>query len=185
MECRIFILAAGRSTRMGRNKAYLELGGETVLGFLQRRFSAVASAGLSTIEVDLHPGQGPLGGFETALSRSQSEENIFLACDMPFIPISWVECLRFQNKAGPHKNVFTRIEDRVGFPCLLLKRSLERVVEHLSKSEKSLQSLARSIPSIALSPPPEDLDKFLNFNTPEEWEKAQKLFVQGQSKGDW
>jgi molybdenum cofactor guanylyltransferase len=96
-----YILAGGRSSRMGRDKAMLLLAGRTLLA------RAVATARTVATEVvllgdrhdlqgadraipDLHPGCGPVGGMETALrdlaSRPSAEWACFLPVDMPFLP---------------------------------------------------------------------------------------------------
>jgi molybdopterin-guanine dinucleotide biosynthesis protein A len=92
-----FVLAGGQSSRMGRNKALLELGGKPLVWHavtkLQRlcRDVAILSSDLHVaafgpLVQDVHPGCGPLGGVEAALLHSAHDWNLFLPVDVPFIP---------------------------------------------------------------------------------------------------
>lgn len=101
-----FILAGGKSRRMGRPKQELELGGERLLDRAVRLLEAVcgrtAILGLASPEgrrfellrgpleyyEDIRPGHGPLGGIYTGLSATRTEYNLFLGCDMPFVSAS-------------------------------------------------------------------------------------------------
>lgn len=100
-----FILAGGASSRMGRDKALLELGGElmvtrlaSVLGALAEQITLVASP-QQFVELALRvvpddePGLGPLGGIVTALRISRAEWNLVSACDLPFLKREWLEYL--------------------------------------------------------------------------------------------
>lgn len=92
-----FVLAGGKSSRMGSDKALLKLNGETLIARAARKLryvcAEVAIAGGSAelerfgrVVPDLTPGQGPLGGIVAALEHSSYEWNLFLGVDMPFVP---------------------------------------------------------------------------------------------------
>ncbi|WP_068497384.1 molybdenum cofactor guanylyltransferase [Paenibacillus kribbensis] len=92
------IVAGGRSSRMGQDKALLQLGGVTVLERIAEVLGQVAGRviavtrdteqyrglGLETT-ADLYPGLGPLSGIHAGLSASKTEWGIVVACDMPFV----------------------------------------------------------------------------------------------------
>ncbi|MGP0584637.1 molybdenum cofactor guanylyltransferase [Paenibacillus timonensis] len=97
MNTTAIILAGGRSSRMGSDKALLELGGLTVLERLIRELEPVASriviaAGNETaygrfgkeVVTDDFPGAGPLAGLHAGLESSASLWNLAVACDTPF-----------------------------------------------------------------------------------------------------
>ena len=98
-----FILAGGESSRMGRDKALLKLGGVplvlravelveavagecTIIGGAER-FGALHRTNGPTLCVvaDDLPGAGPLGGIATALRASGAEWNLIVACDLPYL----------------------------------------------------------------------------------------------------
>ncbi|MGQ3481995.1 molybdenum cofactor guanylyltransferase [Paenibacillus sp. TY11] len=92
------IVAGGRSSRMGQDKALLEIEGATVL---ERTVAALEQVtervivvtrdsqgyGLSGMEIvpDVYPGMGPLSGIHAGLSASTTEWGMVVACDMPFV----------------------------------------------------------------------------------------------------
>ena len=92
------ILAGGKSSRFGKNKALVEVGGvrliERVIKVMGSVFKQViiitntpdeyAYLKLPMIE-DLIKGLGPLGGLYTGLESISNETGFFVACDMPFL----------------------------------------------------------------------------------------------------
>jgi molybdopterin-guanine dinucleotide biosynthesis protein A len=100
-----FVLAGGRSSRMGQDKALLRLGGRSLVEVALDKLrsigvSAPRIAGARTdlsshapVIPDLHPVCGPLSGIEAALSASSQSLNLFLPVDMPLLParfLSWM-----------------------------------------------------------------------------------------------
>jgi len=90
------ILAGGKSSRMGRDKARLEIAGQTLLArqialvrdagarevFISVRMGVDHAAGCIVL-VDKFPDAGPLAGIERALDASTSPLLLVLAVDMP------------------------------------------------------------------------------------------------------
>lgn len=98
-----YVLAGGRSRRMGQNKADLVLGKKTLLEWAVRKLARVSSEivvvgpegmldGVRSI-VDRHVGCGPLGGMEVALDDIAGEWAAFLPVDMPMLPDGLLEAL--------------------------------------------------------------------------------------------
>ncbi len=91
------LLAGGKSSRMGKNKAFLELGGQTLiehsLGVLDQTFAEVLISGDQAlygncgfaVVPDQHREQGPLAGLEAGLEKARFDWCFFAACDMPFL----------------------------------------------------------------------------------------------------
>ena len=98
------VLTGGRSRRMGRDKALLEVGGRplaTLAGDALRGAGAAevlavggdgeALAGLGFRAVaDRWPGAGPLGGVVTALEAAGEDVVVVLACDLPGVTVAAV-----------------------------------------------------------------------------------------------
>lgn len=91
-----FILAGGRSTRMGTDKAFVALDGRTLLAraldlvrSLTSDVRIVGDSGkfspFASVVEDLFPGCGPLAGIHAALRSSQTDLNLILAVDVPFV----------------------------------------------------------------------------------------------------
>jgi molybdopterin-guanine dinucleotide biosynthesis protein A len=105
-----YILAGGGSTRFGRDKALVEVGGtpmlERMIALLRgvsKRVKIVSApnkyaAFRTEIIEDKWPGEGPLGGIVTALedsttSATRYQWNLILSCDMPFLTREWLALL--------------------------------------------------------------------------------------------
>ncbi len=101
------ILVGGKSSRMGSNKAFLELKGKTFIELqielLREMFDEIfISANTSSeyeylnlpIFKDVYPGKGPLGGIYTSLINSSSLHTFMLACDMPFVGSELIKYLK-------------------------------------------------------------------------------------------
>jgi molybdenum cofactor guanylyltransferase len=99
-----FVLAGGASSRMGRDKAQLVLGGkplvERAVALLREAGLAVSIAGarasleqFAPVVHDAEPGLGPLGGICTALASTSARLAVFLTVDTPFLPVSLIRLL--------------------------------------------------------------------------------------------
>ncbi|MHB1701049.1 MAG: molybdenum cofactor guanylyltransferase [Acidobacteriaceae bacterium] len=132
-----YVLAGGRSTRMGRDKALVELAGKPLVAWAVeklRRLCADASivgspalAAFAPVVPDLHPGCGPLGGIEAALAHSTYDWNLFLAVDMPLMPTAILEAefVRVALSAQPSPVAVIHTVDGRDQPlCAMYHRSL-------------------------------------------------------------
>lgn len=92
-----FVLAGGKSTRMGTDKSFVELGGRTLLERALEVTRSVTSdvrivgdaakfAAFAAVVEDVFRDCGPLGGIHAALQASTAELNLMLAVDLPFVP---------------------------------------------------------------------------------------------------
>ncbi|MEO6911683.1 MAG: molybdenum cofactor guanylyltransferase [Edaphobacter sp.] len=92
-----YVLAGGKSSRMGRDKALLELAGKPLILRAVEKLQRVGMdvyvlsnrpelGAYAPLVRDLHKGCGPLGGVEAALFHSTKAWNLFMAVDMPFLP---------------------------------------------------------------------------------------------------
>lgn len=99
LEAAAVVLAGGKSTRMGEDKALLNVTGRRMLEGTVRLLSAVFTEifisandnSYDDLNIKVIPddfkGSGPLGGIHAALKYSTHHTNFFTACDMPFIDI--------------------------------------------------------------------------------------------------
>ncbi len=91
------ILAGGKSSRMGMDKALLKLNNLTlIVGALEKirvLFDEIIIVTSQSVKynfkgikevVDIFPGQGPLGGIHAGLKTAKYEKAFVVACDMPF-----------------------------------------------------------------------------------------------------
>ncbi|MCS7160450.1 MAG: molybdenum cofactor guanylyltransferase [Gemmatales bacterium] len=96
------VLCGGESRRMGRPKAWLEFGGETLLARIVRCVSTVAQPvavvhrpgqqlpplpATVLLVQDTHVGQGPLAGMHAGFAalRGAATHALVVSCDVPFV----------------------------------------------------------------------------------------------------
>ncbi len=181
---------------MGRNKAFLELGGRSIitgqLALLEKVFGrrfiaaddteAYASLGVPVIPDEMK-GKGPLAGVHAALSHVNEHHpelcGIFvLACDMPFVTEQMVRAL---SELGGADAVVPLIGGTYHPLCASYALSCLPVVErHLREGRLEMASLVRDVRARILGE--EELGRidpglgsFLNVNTEEEFKKASGL----------
>ncbi len=99
-----FVLAGGRSSRMGEDKALVRLGGQPLvvhaLGILRAAGLTASLAGgssalaaLAPLVQDSQPGLGPLAGICAALASTSARLAVFLPIDLPLMPVSLIAFL--------------------------------------------------------------------------------------------
>ena len=174
----VCILAGGLSSRMGRDKSRVRLGGQT---FLKRIQETVAGSGETArvIRRDLTPRCGPLGGVQTALATTKKGAVLFLSCDMPFITAKLLKEISGKF-GGTGKPVFSQTSEGLGFPFMLGKTALPMVDQLLGQKRFSVQNLAKTVDAKSHLLPESRHHELLNINTPGELAAARRLWRDGQ-----
>lgn len=182
-----FLLAGGRSSRMGRDKALLQLGGRRLIEIGLEKLRVVcrdvrlvggqpelARFGVPVVP-DAIPGCGPLGGIVAGLQASASEWNLFLAVDAPFVP---VEVLTRLLAAPEDDGALCVLAEVSGWPQPLAgiyaKAALPAMRSELEASRyKVLAAIQAAGPVRLLRFEQEEW--FRNLNTPQEFADAEAL----------
>jgi molybdenum cofactor guanylyltransferase len=186
-----FVLAGGQSTRMGREKAMLELGGRTLLErALQLALTVAAEAMVvgsrgeferyGRLLDDVYPGQGPLGGIHAALWASPTDLNLILAVDTPFLEARFLEFLVAQARESGAVVTLPRTADGFHPLAAVYRRSFRETAEQaLAEGRNKIDSLFAQVETRVLEE--EELRRFAfapaifeNLNTPEELERARR-----------
>ena len=107
----IFVIAGGKSSRMGRDKRWLDLGGRSMLERCLRRIPTVFSERFLMVEAnspdimqlaencgfcivtDEVQGRGPVEGLRLGLKHMSADWGLALSADMPFFSFSAIEPL--------------------------------------------------------------------------------------------
>ena len=105
MKLNAFILAGGKSSRMGVDKGLVHLAGKPMIQYIIDTLESLKlpiqiisnnaeykSFGYPVFK-DLISDKGPIGGIYTALSVSDSEINLILSCDTPFVNTDLIKSL--------------------------------------------------------------------------------------------
>jgi molybdopterin-guanine dinucleotide biosynthesis protein A len=189
-EVSAFVLAGGRSSRMGMDKAFVEFQGRMLL----ERALAVVTAitpnvyilgsrakfdALGKVVEDVFPDHGPLGGIHAALRASTSELNLMLAVDMPFVQQSFLNYL--VSEAGKHGAMVTVPKAAGNWQplCAVYRQEFGDLAESALRSGRNkIDPLFREVPVRVIA---EDelasggfsAEMFRNLNSPEELRAAE------------
>ena len=115
------ILAGGKSSRMGTDKALLEYDGKQFIEQIAKELSSfeeriIARGSNSrfsdlieeewTVIPDIYPDHGPIGGLHAALSACKSDALFVVTCDMPLFSRQLAErlCAEMQNGEDSETN---------------------------------------------------------------------------------
>jgi molybdopterin-guanine dinucleotide biosynthesis protein A len=186
-----FVLAGGKSTRMGRDKATLPFAGRTLLE------SALALARSVTEDVfilgsaelygaygeviaDIFPGCGPLGGIHAALTHAKNDLNLILAVDTPFLSNRLAAYV--VERARESRAMVTTPEIN-SYPqplCAVYRRDFLPIAEQALRAGRYKivplfpQGRILVIPEAELERFAFTAEMFENLNTPEELEQARR-----------
>ena len=193
------ILAGGRSSRMGSNKALLAVPGESSCTFVERLTSLLAELCTEILLVardeisggeysfpgahpkrrliyDYVPDQGPLMGLYSGLQAISCSHALVLAVDSPFVRpelLAWLSAMPLDDRV-----LVPRVQ---GIPQVLLARYprslLPIIAECLRAGRRDPRALLARVPVHfleeeevrAIDP---DLRSFVNMNTPEDLRAA-------------
>jgi len=195
-----FVLAGGKSSRMGREKALLELSGRTLLNraidLLRPLVGEVIVVGEAakfvtvtrTVE-DLYRGHGPLGGIHAALTRTATPLNLILAVDLPFVERDFLTYLI--TEAGRSGAMVTVPRTARGSQplCAVYDRDFADIAEEALRAGRNkidaLFSAAetRTIGQDELARMGFSEAMFRNLNTPEEFARAEKDLETSAGRG--
>jgi molybdopterin-guanine dinucleotide biosynthesis protein A len=189
-----FVLAGGKSTRMGQDKAALTLNGQTLLEHALAAVRQVCrdvsvlgryeryGAFAPTYE-DIYPGCGPLGGIHAALSNSQTEFNLIIAVDTPFLSPEFLSYLAERAVTSGMVVTTPEIDDYTQPLCTVYS------LDFLPIAEKAIK--AGNYKIVPLFPRNQTLvikqselrrfafgaEMFENLNTPDDMERARRRFL--------
>ncbi len=180
-----FVLAGGRSSRMGQDKALLMLDGEPLIAKGVRKLNRVcvevAIAGGSEnlapfgrVISDKNPGCGPLSGIVAALGQSSFKWNLFLPVDAPFVPVSVLKAMLAQAADHPGVCVMARTQGVMQPLCGVYSRDALGVLERELAAGRWKVTQAIEAAGMVKLIDFGDSGWFANLNTPEEFAEAER-----------
>jgi molybdopterin-guanine dinucleotide biosynthesis protein A len=186
------VLAGGRSTRLGRDKALLTLDSEPLLARAVRLLRQVCdevlvigpperAAVVPGVPVlpDERPGSGPLGGIATALRAMCGDRLLAVATDMPFLRPALLRYL-FTASEGFDVTV-PRVDGRTHQLCAVYARACLPLIDaQLARGDYKIdrffaQVRLRIVDEAELRPFDPELISFRNVNTEADWRAVQAL----------
>ncbi len=189
------ILAGGKSSRLGANKALQLIGGKTIVQWVIDRLATLTTeiiiatasgeaipcspaARIRTV-ADIYPAKGPLVGICSGLQASSGPRSIVVSCDTPFLSAGLLE---YMTRISPVFDIVVpRTKDRVEPLCAVYsKNCVAPIRELLQRNELKIVEL---FPKVRVKYIEEDeIDSFdpehlsfFNINNQADLEKARRL----------
>lgn len=186
------ILAGGKSSRMGSDKGIVNLNGKK---FIEHILEAVLpnvnevliianndnynNLGYKVIK-DTIKDCGPLGGIYTGLMNSQTENNIVVSCDIPFINSDLIKYI-IENTSNADITVPVYKGNIEPLCAVFTKRTSDQIYNLIMNKDLKIQNILKYFitKEIFITKMQEFYnDKlFVNINTPEELEQQKELVL--------
>ncbi|UTW63561.1 molybdenum cofactor guanylyltransferase [bacterium SCSIO 12741] len=184
------ILAGGKSSRMGKDKASLTHGGQSLLErqlnlakpfceevYVSSSHTRHELSGTSRIP-DQDQNEGPLMGLYSCLLHSQTDWNLVMTCDMPAITGTDIELL-LENRPCGKSIICYANEDRLfPFPGWYHRSLLPHLKTLLDTGQRRMISFVEKNDPEKITPNTETLSHLINLNTPEAFSDWQENLVQ-------
>jgi molybdopterin-guanine dinucleotide biosynthesis protein A len=195
-----FVLAGGKSTRRGSDKAFLDFRGRTLLDRAleiartltpevlvvgeRSRFNGKAS-----VVEDVFRDRGPLGGIHAALSVTATELNLVLAVDLPFVSSGLLQYLVQRARSSSALAVVPASDEGWQPLCAVYRRAfLGHAERALLQGKNKIDPLFQTIEVLPIREPELSqqgfsANTFRNLNTPADLEQARGLRLPVSQKG--
>lgn len=187
-----FVLAGGKSSRMGRDKAFLEFEGKTLLARALETLAAVTPApvilgpratfgSFGAVVEDVYPDCGPLGGIHAALASEHAAAlNLILAVDLPFVTADLLRFLVDRARQSPSAATVPCIDGGWQPVCAVYRRDFAAAAERaLAAGNNKVDAVFAALPVCAVTE--DDLVRFAfsarmfdNLNTPADLARARQ-----------
>lgn len=207
----VLILAGGQSRRMGQDKVWLNLAGQPLVERIARRVLPIADELIFStrtperfahlldafelpvqLTADLYPSVGPLAGIHAGLTVARHDLVLVLATDMPFFNLPLLRYMRDLTKGYDAVVPQTRKDDtgelmQQPLHAFYRRTCLPMIAAHLMPGDSVAYNFLTDVRTRAVLPDeikqfdPEFLS-FINVNTPDDWDKIQKLVAKSDRK---
>ena len=193
------ILAGGKSSRLGRNKALQIVDSKSLIQWVVDRVSMLSTEIIivtadgeaipcySTLEVksvaDIYPEKGPLVGIYSGLMSASSSRAIAVGCDTPFLSVSLLKYMT--QMCSVYDVVVPRMKSKLEPLCAVYSRNCSGSIQRLlEQDELRIDRLFGMVKVKYVEEDeinrfdPEHLS-FFNINSEGDLDRARKLVADG------
>lgn len=179
----LIILAGGKSSRMGSDKALLKWGQKTLIEYtvdkaVKYGFKDIIIVTnkpekfqhlIATVISDVYPQLGPLSGLQAGLNYGKKEYYFVMSCDMPLFDFSLVKKLSKFINNPEYLAIVPSVKNNLEPLAAIYNRQCARIIEEmlLNSNERRVNKLLEQI-SLKIVNCECDKEKFFNTNTPSE-----------------
>ncbi|MBK7181642.1 MAG: molybdenum cofactor guanylyltransferase [Bacteroidetes bacterium] len=173
------ILAGGKSSRMGTDKGVVELNNKKIIQYVVDVLNEVVSDLIiiannrnydylgCRIYNDLIKEVGPLGGIYTGLYYSETEYNLIVSCDTPYLKKEILNTLIDAISQGDYDLIIAKENNSIHPLCAIYsKRMMKKLETYISKNELKLKEIVKDFKTKTI-----DFNSstaFTNINTKED-----------------
>lgn len=200
-----FVLAGGKSSRMGSDKALLQLGERALVEIAVEKLRGFCAAvsivsgreelgTFAPVVKDLRSDAGPGAGIEAGLAACSQEWAMFVPVDVPLVPGEFLHLWAEEALRARMSVSYLGVQGKQPAFCLLRRERLATLSRLLDEGERRLEPLLNLCASEdgyaswmydereLLGFPDQGADEetlqdwFRNVNTPEEWDVVSALY---------
>ena len=202
LQTEAFILAGGKSSRMGSDKGLIEINGRPMTAHL---IDTLQDLGIITSIIsnnsdyqqfglpvlpDIIKDQGPLGGLYTAMRWTRTTNVLLLSCDMPFLGSEAITTLL--EAIQPGKIIAAQMNGRLNpmpaiYPSILEEKVKSLISEHKLQLCRWISEQNPVVVSLENGPKPDEgnnfsyfEERFVNLNTPEDIDNLNRKHYKAQ-----
>ena len=193
------ILAGGKSSRFGSNKALTRIDGDRLIERLCRTVGSVTGQMMLITNTpeeydflelesrkDLVPRCGPIGGIFTALKTARTPLCLCVACDMPFVR---PEFLEYMVERSPGSDVVVPVNDGREEPlCAVYRETCVPAIEDRIRAKRyKIAGFFDAVRVLRLVPEEggfRDADQFFNINDRADYDEALKRMTDQARQAD-
>ncbi len=187
------ILAGGKNSRMGSEKALLQIGGRRIIEVVSSMLRQLTREVLivsgnediyfpycDRVVKDIEPGCGPIGGIYTGLVSASCDKSLVVACDMPFVSFSLGRLLA--GAAAGYDIVVPRYRGYLEpLFAVYSKTCIEPIGRQIARCDYRVTGFYKDVrvkyidEDVMRQVEPQLERAFLNVNTPADLEKARAM----------
>ncbi|OPY17168.1 MAG: putative molybdenum cofactor guanylyltransferase [Syntrophus sp. PtaB.Bin075] len=186
------ILSGGKSSRMGLNKAFLEINGERLIDRTVKLFRQLFSEVILVtnepllyldqdiaLVTDIYKGKGPMGGLYSGLFYASFDHAFLCACDIPYLNVEFIRYMA--GKASEYDVVVPETAD--GFHplhAIYSRRCLPSIKSLLIRDRLKMTGCFKGmrvlyIPESVIRSFDPECRMFLNINTEQDLQRVLEL----------
>jgi len=189
------ILSGGKNSRIGVNKAFLEINSQTIIERMIKIAKTSPQSMIITNEPEMYENfgieiytdifrhRGPISGIHSALKNSKFENVFVISCDMPFVSLTTI--YHIINSHNDSEISLPVVADKTYFVCgVYSKKTFEKLDDYLIQGPELSEEKNRyyalyqfekmfDINKIKMDELLVDTREFTNINTMEEWERIK------------
>jgi molybdopterin-guanine dinucleotide biosynthesis protein A len=185
------ILCGGKNSRMGKNKALLELGGKLVINHVIEILTPICNEiilSTNNNELDFLPYKkvsdkranlGPIAGFQSTLLESSTTHNLIISCDTPFVSTALLSYLleKSENYDVVLPSFNNHLQPMIGY----FNKNFLKIIDHQIKAGnvKPINIFENAnMLKVEITKVLEFYNEhlFFNINTKEQYEEAKRIY---------